>query len=67
MDAHVLFLANLRNNDANLLYTGTVFFEGVNVSEGRGTDNPFAQAGAIGLAGLAAVVPGDDVVQVPDR
>jgi uncharacterized protein YbbC (DUF1343 family) len=27
-------------------YPGTVFFEGTNLSEGRGSDNPFEQAGA---------------------
>lgn len=46
---------NLRNNDANVLYTGTVFFEGVNVSEGRGTDDPFAQAGASWLTDAGAI------------
>jgi uncharacterized protein YbbC (DUF1343 family) len=46
---------NLRNNDANLLYTGTVFFEGVNVSEGRGTDDPFAQVGASWLNDAGAI------------
>ncbi len=47
---------NLRNNDANLIYTGTVFFEGVNVSEGRGTDNPFAQVGASWMTDAGAIV-----------
>ncbi len=37
---------NLRSADAELLYTGTVLFEGTNVSEGRGTDEPFALVGA---------------------
>ncbi len=37
---------NLRTVDAALLYPGTVFFEGTNVSEGRGTDAPFTQIGA---------------------
>ena len=37
---------NLRTVDAALLYPGTVFFEGTNLSEGRGTDAPFTQAGA---------------------
>ena len=27
----------------------------------------FAEPGAVGLGGWAAVMPGDDVVQVPDR
>lgn len=47
---------NLRNTDACLLYTGTVFFEGVNVSEGRGTDNPFAQVGASWLTDAGTIV-----------
>lgn len=37
---------NLRSVDAALLYTGTVFFEGTNLSEGRGTDIPFQLVGA---------------------
>lgn len=37
---------NLRSVDAALLYTGTVFFEGTNLSEGRGTDKPFQLVGA---------------------
>ena len=37
---------NLRTVDAALLYTGTVFFEGTNLSEGRGTDRPFQLVGA---------------------
>lgn len=37
---------NLRSADAALLYTGTVFFEGTNLSEGRGTEKPFQLVGA---------------------
>ncbi len=37
---------NLRSLDAALLYTGTVFFEGTNLSEGRGTPRPFQLIGA---------------------
>ena len=37
---------NLRSLDAALLYTGTVFFEGTNLSEGRGTPRPFELIGA---------------------
>ncbi len=32
--------------EAALVYPGTCFFEGTNVSEGRGTANPFQQVGA---------------------
>jgi uncharacterized protein YbbC (DUF1343 family) len=37
---------NIRSVDAALLYTGTVFFEGTNLSEGRGTEQPFLRIGA---------------------
>lgn len=46
---------NLRSADAELLYTGTVLFEGTNMSEGRGTDEPFALAGAPWLADAPAL------------
>jgi uncharacterized protein YbbC (DUF1343 family) len=47
---------NLRSVDATLLYPGTVFFEGTNATEGRGTDKPFQLVGADWLsdAGLIA-------------
>lgn len=37
---------NIRTPDAEIDYPGTVFFEAINVSEGRGTDRPFEQIGA---------------------
>jgi uncharacterized protein YbbC (DUF1343 family) len=37
---------NIRRLDAAISYPGTVFFEGINLSEGRGTDFPFEQTGA---------------------
>jgi uncharacterized protein YbbC (DUF1343 family) len=37
---------NIRSLDAAVLYPGTVFFEGVNITEGRGTDAPFQLIGA---------------------
>lgn len=37
---------NLRSLAALANYPGTVYFEGTNVSEGRGTDRPFEQVGA---------------------
>lgn len=37
---------NIRRLEAAIHYPGTVFFEAVNVSEGRGTDLPFEQIGA---------------------
>ncbi|MDQ8154128.1 MAG: DUF1343 domain-containing protein [Gemmatimonadota bacterium] len=56
---------NLRNNDANVLYTGTVFFEGVNISEGRGTDDPFAQAGASWLTDAGAIAAALNAKKIP--
>ena len=46
---------NLRDLDATLLYTGTVFFEGTNLSEGRGTDAPFTLVGAPWLTDAGAI------------
>jgi uncharacterized protein YbbC (DUF1343 family) len=37
---------NLRSLAALMSYPGTVYFEGTNVAEGRGTDRPFEQIGA---------------------
>jgi uncharacterized protein YbbC (DUF1343 family) len=37
---------NLRSADALKSYPGTVYFEGTNITEGRGTDRPFEQVGA---------------------
>jgi uncharacterized protein YbbC (DUF1343 family) len=36
---------NLPTFDHAYIYTGTVYFEGTNLSEGRGTDNPFLTLG----------------------
>ncbi|HUF27713.1 MAG TPA: DUF1343 domain-containing protein [Gemmatimonadaceae bacterium] len=49
---------NLRDMDATILYTGTVFFEGTNLSEGRGTDRPFRLVGApwLDAAGVAGTL-----------
>ena len=37
---------NLRSLDAVRSYPGSVYFEGTNLTEGRGTDRPFEQIGA---------------------
>jgi uncharacterized protein YbbC (DUF1343 family) len=37
---------NLRSLDALQSYPGSVYFEGTNLTEGRGTDRPFEQVGA---------------------
>ena len=41
---------NLRSLAALTSYPGTVYFEGTNLTEGRGTDRPFEQIGAPWLA-----------------
>jgi uncharacterized protein YbbC (DUF1343 family) len=46
---------NLRTLDAALLYPGTVFFEGTNATEGRGTDAPFQLIGADWLSDAGAI------------
>ena len=40
---------NLRSLAALMSYPGTVYFEGTNLTEGRGTDRPFEQIGAAWL------------------
>ena len=37
---------NLRSHAALMSYPGSVYFEGTNLTEGRGTDRPFEQIGA---------------------
>ena len=46
---------NLRTADAELLYPGTVFFEGTNATEGRGTEDPFTLIGASYMTDNAAI------------
>jgi len=46
---------NLRTMDALVLYPGTVFFEGTNLSEGRGTEAPFQLIGAAWLTDAGAI------------
>jgi len=49
---------NLRSLAALTSYPGTVYFEGTNLSEGRGTDHPFEQVGApwLDAGGVARVM-----------
>ncbi|CAN1568436.1 Uncharacterised conserved protein UCP016719 [Mycobacteriaceae bacterium] len=49
---------NLRSLAAVTNYPGTVYFEGTNLSEGRGTDRPFEQIGApwLDAAAVAATM-----------
>ncbi len=46
---------NLRSLAALISYPGTVYFEGTNLTEGRGTDRPFEQIGAPWLEAPAIV------------
>jgi uncharacterized protein YbbC (DUF1343 family) len=46
---------NIRDEEAALLYPGTVFFEATNLSEGRGTDAPLKQVGAPWLTDARAI------------
>jgi uncharacterized protein YbbC (DUF1343 family) len=43
---------NLRSPNALKNYPGTVYFEGTNLTEGRGTDRPFEQIGAPWLSAV---------------
>ena len=51
---------NLRSPAALKSYPGTVYFEGTNLTEGRGTDRPFEQIGApwLNAPALAATMNG---------
>lgn len=46
---------NIRTGDAAVLYTGTCYFEGTNLNEGRGMEMPFQMVGApwLDAAGIA--------------
>jgi len=56
---------NLRTLDAELLYPGTVFFEGTNATEGRGTDAPFQLIGADYLTDHVAVAASLNAMRLP--
>jgi hypothetical protein len=56
---------NLRNLNAELLYPGTVFFEGTNATEGRGTDDPFTLIGADYLTDHVAVAAELNALKLP--
>jgi uncharacterized protein YbbC (DUF1343 family) len=56
---------NLRSVDATLLYPGTVFFEGTNATEGRGTDNPFQLIGAEWLSDAGAIAREMNALALP--
>lgn len=56
---------NIRSLDAALLYPGTVFFEGTNVTEGRGTDAPFQLIGAAYLSDAGAIAAELNALKLP--
>lgn len=56
---------NLRTADAELLYPGTVFFEGTTATEGRGTDNPFTLIGASWMTDNAAIAKELNALKLP--
>jgi uncharacterized protein YbbC (DUF1343 family) len=56
---------NLRNLDAELLYPGTVFFEGTTAAEGRGTEDPFTLIGAAWMTDNAAIAAELNALKLP--
>ena len=56
---------NLRTLDAELLYPGTVFFEGTTATEGRGTDAPFQLIGAAWMTDNAAIADELNAMRLP--
>ena len=56
---------NLRTLDAELLYPGTVFFEGTNATEGRGTNAPFTLIGADYLTDHVAIARSLNALKLP--
>ena len=56
---------NLRTLDAELLYPGTVFFEGTTATEGRGTDAPFTLIGAAWMTDNAAIASELNALRLP--
>ncbi len=56
---------NLRNINAELLYPGTVFFEGTTATEGRGTDDPFTLIGASWLTDNALIAQELNAMNMP--
>ena len=56
---------NLRSLDAELLYPGTVFFEGTTATEGRGTEAPFTLIGAAWMADNAAIAAELNALRLP--
>lgn len=56
---------NIRSGDAALIYTGTVFFEGTNLNEGRGMQMPFQMVGASWLTDAGAIANELNAKRIP--
>jgi uncharacterized protein YbbC (DUF1343 family) len=56
---------NLRTLEAEILYPGTVFFEGTTATEGRGTDAPFTLIGASWLTDHVALAAELNALRLP--
>ena len=56
---------NLRSLDAELLYPGTVFFEGTTATEGRGTDAPFTLIGAAWMTDNSTIAADLNALKLP--
>jgi uncharacterized protein YbbC (DUF1343 family) len=56
---------NLRSLDAEVLYPGTVFFEGTTATEGRGTDAPFTLIGAAWMTDNVAIAAELNALKLP--
>lgn len=56
---------NIRDEETELLYPGTVLFEATNLSEGRGTDAPLKQVGAPWLTDADAIAQRLNAMRFP--
>lgn len=56
---------NIRDEEAALLFAGTVFFEATNLNEGRGTDAPLKQVGAPWLTDAADIARAMNAKNIP--
>ena len=56
---------NLRTPESELLYPGTVFFEGTSVTEGRGTEDPFTLVGASWMSDAGAIAAELNAMKLP--
>jgi len=56
---------NIRTPDAALLYTGTCYFEGTNLAEGRGTSMPYQMNGAPWLTDAGEIAKAMNAKKLP--